>query len=61
MLRLASLIYTFVGATVAGMFMVAALVAGMDTAKPLIAAALVGFVVAAPIAWMVAKAIKGSE
>lgn len=55
MFRLASLLYSIIGASLAGTLMVAALVAGMDTAKPIIIAALLGFVAAAPVAWIVAK------
>lgn len=52
------LIYIFVSATLAGSLMVAALTVGMDTMMPLIYAAIAGFVVAVPIAWVVAKKIR---
>ena len=59
MLRLAAVVYILLGATLAGIFIIAALTMGMDTAKPIIYAAVVGFVVAAPVSWIVAKQING--
>ncbi len=61
MLRLASVIYAVAGTTVAGSFMVAALVAGFDTLPYIIAAVAAGFIVAIPVAYFVAKAIKNNE
>ena len=55
MFRLAALIFIVLGASLAGTFMVAALVAGLDTATPIIVSALAGFVVALPASWLVAK------
>lgn len=55
MLRLASLLYSIIGASLAGTFIVVALVMGMDTAKPIIIAAALGFVLAIPLAWVVAR------
>jgi hypothetical protein len=59
MLRLAAVIYILLGATLAGILIVAALTVGMDTAQPIIYAAIAGFVVAAPVSWVVAKQING--
>lgn len=58
MLRLASVIYAVAGTTVAGSFIVAALVAGYDTLPYIVGAAGIGFVVAMPVAYFVAKAIR---
>ena len=58
MLRLASLIYTMASATLMGVFIVVALVSGYDTLKYVVIAAVVGAVVAMPVSYMVAKAIK---
>lgn len=58
MLRLTSLIYTMASATLAGIFIVVALSAGYDTLKYIVIAAAVGAVVALPISYYVAKAIK---
>ena len=58
MLRLASMIYTVAGATVAGIFIVVALTAGYDTLNYIVIAAALGAVVAMPLSYFVAKAIK---
>jgi len=55
---LSLIVYIFVGATLAGSFMVAALTAGLTTAQPLIYAAVAGFVAGAPAAWVIAKKIR---
>ena len=52
------LVYIFISATLAGSAMVAALTMGLDTLQPLLYAALGGFVVAIPIAWVIAKKIR---
>ena len=52
------LVYIFVGVTLAGSFMVAALTAGYTTMMPIIYSSLVGFVVAIPVAWVIAKKIR---
>ena len=57
MLRLASLLYSVIGTTLAGTFIIAALVAGLDTARPIIAAAALGFAFALPATFLVARAI----
>lgn len=58
MLRLASMMYAIVSATLAGTFIVVALVTGYDTLQPLLIAAFAGFLAAVPVSWMVAKAIR---
>ena len=58
MLRIASLIYTMASATLMGAFIVIALASGYDTQKYIIIAAIIGAVVALPISYYVAKAIK---
>ncbi|MCK0141667.1 CTP synthetase [Aliiroseovarius sp. F20344] len=57
MLRLAAVIYILLGATLAGIFMVAALTIGQDTLQPILWSAMAGFVVALPVSWFVAKQI----
>ncbi|MCK8465357.1 CTP synthetase [Aliiroseovarius sp. S1339] len=59
MFRLAAVIYILLSATLAGIFIVAALTVGMDTAQPIIYAAVAGFAVALPVSWIVAKQING--
>ena len=58
MIRLFSLIYTFVGATLAGSFIIAALTMNMVDARSIIVAAAVGFVAAVPVSWVVAKKLR---
>ena len=58
MLRIASLIYTVASSTLMGIFIVIALTAGYDTLKWVVIAAAVGAVVAIPVSYYVAKAIK---
>jgi hypothetical protein len=55
MFRLALLLFVVIGATVAGVLIVAALVVGLDTKTPIAAAGLIGYVLAIPISWMVAR------
>lgn len=57
MLRLASLLYSIIGTSLAGAFIIAALVAGFDTGRGIILAAAFGAVLGLPAAWMVARAI----
>lgn len=55
MIRLFSLLYTFIGATVAGTFIIAALTMNMFDTRSIIVAAALGFVAGVPVAWIVAK------
>lgn len=57
MFRLAMVLYSLIGTTLAGSAMVVALVMGKDTLMPLIIAAVLGFVLAAPVSVVVAKAM----
>ena len=57
MLRLAFIVHLFLGTTIVGSAMVFALTMGMDTLKPLLIAALVGWLVSLPVSWIVAKKI----
>lgn len=52
------LVYIFMSATLAGSFMVAALSMNLDTAQPVLYSAIAGFIVAIPVAWVVAKKIR---
>jgi len=62
MLRLTSVLFSIVGTTLMGIGIVAVLVMGMDTWKPIVLAAIAGFVVAAPVSWFVSRAIlKGQD
>ena len=55
MIRLASLLYSLISTTLAGSFVIAALVTGYDTLMPILVAALAGFLLALPVAWAVAR------
>lgn len=57
MLRLGLILYLFIGTTMAGSAMIAALVAGYDTTVPVVASVLAGFVAAIPVSWGVARAL----
>jgi predicted PurR-regulated permease PerM len=60
MLRLASILYSLIGTTLAGSLVVVALTMGYDTLNPILMAAAVGFVAALPVTWLVAKAIQNA-
>lgn len=57
MFRLASLLYSLISTSLAGMLIIAVLVAGYGTLMPILIAAAVGFVLAAPVSWLVARQI----
>ncbi|AKS46847.1 hypothetical protein SAMN05444287_1971 [Octadecabacter temperatus] len=59
MLRLASILYSIVGSSLAGTFVIAALVTGYDTMWPILIAAVAGFVLALPLTYYVTKAMTG--
>ncbi len=58
MLRIASLIYTMASSTLMGIFIIIALSSGFDTLKYVVIAAAVGAVLAIPVSYYIAKAIK---
>ncbi len=51
-------LYFVVGTSLAGIFIVAALTAGMTTAQPIIWAAIIGFVISIPATWLLAKKLR---
>lgn len=55
MLRLGFILHLFIGSTLAGSAVIAALVSGHDTMKPILIAALVGFILAFPVTWAVTR------
>jgi len=57
MLRLASMLYSLIGTTLAGSAVVVALVIGQDTLQPIVTAAVLGFILALPVTYVVAKKI----
>ena len=59
MSRLMMMLFSMIATTVMGIAIVVALVTGYDTLRPIVLAAAIGFVLAMPIAWFVAKQIEG--
>jgi hypothetical protein len=55
MIRLASVLYSLIGTTFAGSFVVVALTMGRDTLTPILVSAALGAVIAIPVSWMVAR------
>lgn len=55
------ILHLFIGATLAGVGIVVVLVAGLTGAKWLVGAVVAGIVLAFPVAWYVARAMKGGE
>ena len=55
MLRLSLILHLFIGSTLAGSAVIAALVMGQDTLKPILIAAALGFFAAFPVSYLVAK------
>ncbi|MFU8863806.1 MAG: CTP synthetase [Rhodobacterales bacterium] len=57
MLRLGFILHLFIGSTLAGIGVIAALVSGFDTLYPILITAALGFVLALPVTWLVARAL----
>lgn len=57
MFRLFGIIYTLAATTLAGSAVVAALTVGLVEARSIIVAALIGSLLAAPLAWVVTRRI----
>ncbi|MFY0618296.1 CTP synthetase [Shimia sp.] len=57
MLRLAIILHLFIGATLAGVGVIVALMAGTDTGFGLFLAALVGFFAGFPVSWKVSQVL----
>ena len=55
MLRLASILYSLIGSSLAGIGVIVVLVAGMSTVPAIMASAAIGAVLGMPVAWLVAK------
>lgn len=52
------IVHLFLGSTMAGIAMVAALTMGWDTLQPLLYAALFGWLLSLPATWYVARVIR---
>lgn len=57
MLRLGFILHLFIGSTLAGIGVIAALVTGYDTLYPILIAALVGYALSIPATWAVTRAL----
>ncbi|WP_299851610.1 CTP synthetase [uncultured Roseovarius sp.] len=55
MFRLALILHLFIGSTLAGSAVIAALASGHDTLIPILIAAAIGFCAAFPVSWAVAR------
>ncbi|WP_417271044.1 CTP synthetase [Celeribacter sp.] len=55
--RLAGILFSLIATTLMGVGVVVALTIGMDTLKPILTAAAIGFIVAIPVTWMISKKI----
>ncbi|MFP4274678.1 MAG: CTP synthetase [Paracoccaceae bacterium] len=55
MVPLMLILHLFIGSTIAGIAIIAVLVAGMGTTTPIVIAALAGFILSFPVSWLVAK------
>jgi len=61
MLRLGFILHLFIGTTMAGSAVIAALVTGYDTLVPILVAAGAGFVLALPVTWIVTRRLWSGE
>ena len=61
MLRLGFILHLFIGSTLAGSGVIAALVMGHDTLIPILIAAAIGFVAAFPVTWIVTRKLTGTR
>lgn len=57
MTRLASILFSMISTTLMGVAVIVALTIGQDTLQPILLAAAIGFVVAIPATWIVARKI----
>jgi predicted PurR-regulated permease PerM len=55
MTRLMLILFSMISTTLMGMGIVVALTMGWDTTQPILLAAAVGFVLAIPVSWLVAR------
>jgi predicted PurR-regulated permease PerM len=57
MTRLTLILFSMISTTLMGTGIVVALTMGMDTLTPILVAAALGFVLAIPVSWLVARQI----
>ncbi len=61
MFQFTMMLYSIIGTSVAGIFIIAALVSGNDTLQPILIAAGAGALLAIPMSYMIAKAIMANK
>ena len=61
MFRLAFTLHFVIGATLAGVGVIAALVTGQDTLQPILIAAALGYLISFPISWVISKKLYESR
>lgn len=61
MLRLGFILHLFIGSTLAGSAVIAALVMGKDTLTPILIAAALGFVAAFPVTYVVTRKLYDAD
>ena len=61
MVRLMMMMFSFISTTLMGIGVVIVLSMGLDTAKPIILAAAVGFLLSIPVSWLVARQIQSMK
>ncbi|WP_095590540.1 CTP synthetase [Actibacterium ureilyticum] len=61
MTRLAMLLFSLISPTLMGTAIIVVLVAGYGTLKPILLAAAIGFVLALPASWTVARILYGAR
>ena len=61
MMRLASILYSLISTALAGTAMIAVLTAGLVSLKAILVAAVTGFIVAAPVSWILARRLYEEE
>ncbi|MEH7828374.1 CTP synthetase [Gemmobacter denitrificans] len=59
MSRLMMVVFSMASTALMGAAIVVALTMGMDTLKPIVIAAAIGFVAALPVSWFVARQLEG--
>jgi len=60
MTRLSIVLFSIVSTTLMGVFIIVVLVLGLDTLMPILLAAALGFLVAMPASWILAKMISAA-
>ncbi len=57
MLRITLILHLVVGTALAGSLIIAGLVMGLDALWPILGLGIVGYIVAVPVSWLIARAM----